>query len=48
LFQEAGMEFLLQEYRVFFPSFLALLRPIEKNLAWLPLGGQYFVVGKKT
>ena len=48
LFQEAGMEFLIQEYRVFFPSFLALLRPIEKNLAWLPLGGQYFVVGKKT
>ena len=48
LFQEAGMEFLLQEYRVFFPSFLALLRPIEKNLAWLPFGGQYFVVGKKT
>ena len=47
-FQEAGMEFLLQEYRVFFPSFLALLRPIEKNLAWLPFGGQYFVVGKKT
>ena len=48
LFQEAGMEFLIQEYRVFSPSFLALLRPIEKNLAWLPLGGQYFVVGKKT
>ena len=48
LFQEAGMEFLMQECRVFSPSFLALLRPIEKNLAWLPLGGQYFVVGKKT
>jgi SAM-dependent methyltransferase len=47
LFQEAGMEFLLQEYRVFSPSFLALLRPIEKNLAWLPFGGQYFVVSKK-
>ena len=47
LFKEAGMEFLIQEYRVFFPSFLALFRPIEKNLAWLPLGGQYFVVSKK-
>ena len=47
LFQEAGMEFLIQEYRVFFPSFLALLRPIEKNLAWLQLGAQHYVIGDK-
>jgi hypothetical protein len=31
------------QYRVFFPHFLRALRPLEKALAWLPLGGQYFV-----
>ena len=44
---EAGMEVVMQEYRVFFPAFLKLLRPLEKCLAWLPLGAQHFVVGKK-
>ena len=29
-------------YRVFFPNFLRVLRPLEVALAWLPLGGQYF------
>ena len=45
--REAGMEVVMQEYRVFFPAFLKLLRPLEKYLAWLPLGAQHFVVGKK-
>jgi SAM-dependent methyltransferase len=30
-------------YRVFFPHFLRGLRPMESALAWLPLGGQYYV-----
>jgi SAM-dependent methyltransferase len=30
-------------YRVFFPHALRALRPLEPALAWLPLGGQYFV-----
>ena len=47
LFVKAGMEVVMQEYRVFFPAFLNLLRPLEKLLTWLPFGGQYFVVGKK-
>lgn len=29
-------------YRVFFPHFLRWLRPLERALAWLPLGGQYY------
>ena len=33
-------------YSLFFPEFLRLLRPIEKRLSWLPLGGQYFVIGR--
>ena len=47
LFLKASMEVVMQEYRVFFPSFLKLLRPLEKLLTRLPFGGQYFVVGKK-
>lgn len=34
-------------YCLFFPSRLASLRPMEKHLSWLPLGGQYFVSGVK-
>jgi SAM-dependent methyltransferase len=34
-------------YCLFFPQLLQGLRPIEKTLRWLPLGGQYFVVGQK-
>ena len=45
--REGGMEVVMQEYRVYFPAFLKLLRPLEKYLVWLPLGAQHFVVGKK-
>ena len=47
ILREAGMEVVKQEYRVYFPAFLKLLRPLEKYLVWLPLGAQHFVVGKK-
>ena len=30
-------------YCLFFPQSLAVLRPFEKYLRWLPMGGQYFV-----
>jgi SAM-dependent methyltransferase len=30
-------------YCLFFPQPLAILRPLEKYLRWLPMGGQYFV-----
>jgi SAM-dependent methyltransferase len=30
-------------YRIFFPGFLAKLRPVEHALGWLPLGAQYYV-----
>ena len=30
-------------YCLFFPQMLAALRPFEKYLGWLPMGGQYFV-----
>ncbi len=29
-------------YRIFFPRLLRALRPLERALAWLPMGGQYY------
>ena len=39
----AGFASAKTRYRVFFPHFLRGLRPVEGALAWLPLGGQYYV-----
>jgi ubiquinone/menaquinone biosynthesis C-methylase UbiE len=39
----AGFASARTRYRIFFPHFLRALRPVEGALAWLPLGGQYFV-----
>jgi ubiquinone/menaquinone biosynthesis C-methylase UbiE len=39
----AGFARAKTRYRVFFPHFLRGLRPMEGALAWLPLGGQYYV-----
>ena len=43
----AGFRQLETEYRVFFPRILRGLRRFERSLAWLPLGAQYFVCGRK-
>lgn len=34
-------------YRLFFPHALRALRPLERWLAWLPLGGQYCVIARR-
>jgi SAM-dependent methyltransferase len=34
-------------YRIFFPHFLRAMRPLERILTWLPLGGQYYVLSRK-
>jgi SAM-dependent methyltransferase len=39
----AGFGSARTRYRVFFPHGLRALRVVEPMLAWLPLGGQYFV-----
>jgi len=41
--REAGFATADVKYRVFFPRFLRVLRPMEELLTWLPLGGQYYV-----
>jgi SAM-dependent methyltransferase len=43
--RQAGFALTATEYCLFFPKMLAFLRPIETSLGWLPLGGQYYVVG---
>ena len=34
-------------YRIFFPHSLRALRPLEKAITWLPLGGQYYSLANK-
>jgi SAM-dependent methyltransferase len=43
----AGLEQIRRDYIVFLPHALAALRFLESSLAWLPLGAQYVVLGKK-
>lgn len=35
------------KYRIFFPGFLKCLRIVEPMIGWVPLGAQYYVVGRK-
>lgn len=45
--QRAGLRVVEQQYYYFFPRFLERLRPIERWIRWLPLGGQYYVVARR-
>ena len=44
---DAGWASPLIEYGLFFPRSLALFRPMEKKLSWLPLGAQYVAIARK-
>ena len=41
--RQAGFPPVRPRYRIFFPAFLRHFRRFEPRLAWLPLGGQYYV-----
>jgi SAM-dependent methyltransferase len=43
--REAGYTQVTVRHRIFFPHFLAGLRPLERHMKWLPLGAQYYVHG---
>lgn len=45
--RQAGFSEVAHFYRIFFPGVLRHLRFIEPYLTWLPLGAQYYVVGRK-
>ena len=47
LLSRAGLEVVEQRYYLFFPRSLGFLRRFEPWLAWLPLGGQYYVAARK-
>ena len=47
MLQRAGFSRTNLEFTVFVPGFLRVLRPLEKCLSWLPVGGQYFVCAEK-
>jgi hypothetical protein len=43
----ADFRILRSDFIVFFPRWLAPLRPLEPHLNWIPCGAQYAVVGIK-
>ena len=43
----AGLELVRTDFLFVFPRFLRVLRPLESNLARLPLGAQYQVLGRR-
>lgn len=45
LLRQAGFEGVERRFIVFFPRFLAALRPFEPRMGWLPLGAQMMVTG---
>lgn len=47
LFLRSRLYLLEQRYIVFFPFRSAIFSRLERRLGWLPIGAQYFVVGKK-
>jgi SAM-dependent methyltransferase len=47
LMSKAGFEISEKKFTLFFPAQLGFLRPLEKFLKHVPLGGQYFVKGIK-
>ncbi len=46
--RNAHLEIDESSYCLFFPQQLSALRPFEKYLRWLPIGGQYFVCAGRS
>lgn len=47
LLRKNNLTFIGEAYTLFFPSILKRLRPLEKHLKNIPLGGQYYIHFKK-
>ena len=47
IYREAGLEPVETRYTVFFPGFFKALLPLERHLAWLPLGAHYCSIARK-
>jgi len=47
LIKSTGLTVIQKQYSVFFPAFLKFLRPLEKFLSFIPIGGQYYLHAQK-
>ena len=47
IFENTPLERVRIIYTTFFPKFLNALLPLENFLGWLPLGGQYLIIGDR-
>jgi SAM-dependent methyltransferase len=47
LFRNAGFSIKSKVYTLYFPAYMKFLRPIEKALWFLPMGGQYYITAEK-
>ena len=45
-FTSAGYDDVKARFRIFFPGFLSVLRPIESYIENIPVGGQYYVTAR--
>jgi len=47
LFIENGFKIIRKHYTLYFPAFLKFLRPVEKAMFFIPMGGQYYIWAEK-
>ncbi|MFZ4589866.1 MAG: class I SAM-dependent methyltransferase [Ignavibacteria bacterium] len=48
LFKDVGFYIRRKHYTLYFPAFLKFLRPVEKALFFVPMGGQYYIWAEKN
>lgn len=48
LFKDAGFQIHRKHYTLYFPAFLKFLRPVEKAMFFIPMGGQYYIWAEKN
>jgi SAM-dependent methyltransferase len=47
LFKNTGFTIIRKHYTLYFPAFLKFLRPVEKAMFFIPMGGQYYIWAEK-
>lgn len=48
LYRMSNIQVLAEKYILFFPERLPFLKPVESFFRYIPLGGQYVIVGRKV
>jgi ubiquinone/menaquinone biosynthesis C-methylase UbiE len=47
LYEQSNLHRVHTRFILFFPKYFTLLRSLESSLFWLPMGGQFYVCGRK-